>query len=539
MRKIERLFIGAGLVAGLVVIGSCMWNSVKNTDDNSRVVAHTDTKYGAFLAAQHAITVNDFERAAEFSAALTDVDYAVVQNTRLMSRFLSGQMPSDAKMLKSEKSMVARLMYDAWLIDGDDWAGLHARHKKDESALAAPLRIWSAIANNYKTDTFNFIKSLPTNESWKSFMRGQIYAQLGDIKRAAENFAGVETEFMNINDYLYMMSFYMHHDMTDRADALRADFTSKPGGMFMLNYDAIPDWSVYTGYKNALAFSLVQNVSHTQIMMYSDLAILLLRFAQITAPEFAQNNNTVDYYMGQFFYTNAGDYAKYFSRVSSDSPFYLFATLRMAERDGDYAALESALREHPLFVPAVTKMVAHYTSLGNRRAALRIVNRALSNDDISDVGHAFFLKNRAQIYFMFGDFDAAQSDLHAASDILIADPDILSIQAKIWAAQNREIETAYEYAMTLVKRDPTDIFAWDTLGCVVATREGAAAALDLLTRVGEVSSTDSGLFERLGDLYVETGDNASARDAYTRALELADDGLVIIPSVKRKLRKIK
>lgn len=540
MKKIESLFIGVGLVAGLAVVGGQMWRMNAKPDASASVAfANADTKYGAFLAAQHAISVNDFDRAAAFAAELDGTDYAIVRDTRLMSQFLAGQLPADAASLKNEKSMAARLIYDAWLVGQGDWAGLHARHKKDESALAAPLRIWPAIANNYRTDTLRFIDSLPTNDSWKSFVRGQIYAELGDFDRAVENFANVNTDFMNINDYLYVMSFYTHHGYDDRAAALRAEFTSRPGGMYMLNYPDVPDWSVYSGYRNALAFSLVQNVSHTQVMMYSDLAVLLLRFAQITAPEFARSNGAVDYYLGQFFYTNAGDYASYFARVPETSPFYLFAAMRMTGPDGDISALDSALRTHPLFVPGVDRVVAHHIAHGNRRAALRTVNRALENRDISDTGHAFFLKSRARINFMFGDMDAAQSDLHAAADVLVADPDILSIQAKIWVAQNREIETAYEYAMTLVKRDPTDIVAWDTLGCVVAAREGADAALELLARVGDVAATDSALFERLGDLYVKTGDNAAARDAYMRALELADDGFVIIPSVERKIRKLK
>ena len=110
-------------------------------------------------------------------------------------------------------------------------------------------------------------------------MRGQIYAETGDIAKAAADFSKVDSGFMNINDYLYIMSFYRQNNMTELADVLRDSFTGQPGGMFMVDFDDIPDWSNYSGIKNALAFSLIQNVSHTQVMMYSDLAVLLLRFA--------------------------------------------------------------------------------------------------------------------------------------------------------------------------------------------------------------------------------------------------------------------
>lgn len=538
MKKIESLFVTISLFAAIAITSGAIWNTTHKMGQGEKYEFPT-TKYGAFLATQHAIYVNDFDTANDLTQNLRDIQYPIVQNTIYISDFLSGRMPFDAHLLKNEKGMPAQLVYDAYLIQNDMWKELHNRHKTDESALAAPLRIWSAIANDWRTNTFKFIDRLPTNASWKSFVRGQIYAELGDTDTAAENFAAVSPDFMNINDYLYIMSFYTHHDMADAAAQLRDDFTARPGGMFMRGYDNIPDWSVYAGYKNQLAFSLVQNVSHTQIMMYSDLAMLLLRFAQITAPEFAETNSVVDYYLGNYFWNNSGDYGAHFARISPDSPFYLFGVLRNVEKNGNIDELQDALREHPLFVPAVNKLVGYHIQHGNKRAALRVINRAIKDKNLNDAGRAFFTKGRAQIYFAFGDMDAAQQDLRDASEILVMDAEIISLQAKIWAAQNRELDNAYDYAMMLVQQNPTDILAWDTLGVVVAQREGVEAALEVLERVGEVSETCSSLFEHLGDIYAITGDVDKAVEAYMRAIDLSDDGLTVIPVIERKIRKIK
>jgi len=538
MKKIESLFVGAALIGALGVTGALLWRASHHAN-NDVVHQYPTTKYGAFLAAQHAVYVNDFDAAAEYTNVLRDTDYAIVQNTRMISEFLSGRLPADVAWLAKEKNAPAHLIYDAYLVVNDKWDDLYKRHKKDESALSAPLRIWSSVATGRSADALKFIDKLPTNESWKAFVAGQIYAEIGDIKRAAVEFANVRPEFMNINDYLYIMSFYKKNGMDDDAGALRTEFTSRPGGMFMLDYESIPDWDMFAGFRNALAFSLVQNVSHTQIMMYSDLAILLLRFAQIVGPDFGRSSDAINYYLGQFFFNNNGDYAGYFEKIDPQSPFHLFGVLRIAEKSGDMRKLTRALRDNPLFVPAVNTLVAHNIKNGDRRGALRVINRALKDDNLTDKGRAFFLKSRAHIHYMFGDFDAAQSDLRTASDTLIVDPEIMSLQAKIWAAENREIENAYDYAMTLVKRDPTDVMAWDTLGCVVAVREGIDAALDVLIRVGEVSHTCSSLYEHLGDLHMSAGDTVRARDAYIRAIDLSDDGLVIVPNVQRKLRKIK
>ena len=538
MKKTHSLFIGVALVAIMAVIGGAVWYHNWAGDANKNHVYPT-TQYGAFLAAQHAIYVNDFDNAATFAAELNDTDYSIVQSTKFLSDFLSGHMPDGVVILEEEINTASRLIYDAHLVQTDDWDELYTRHKKDESALAAPLRIWASVATDKTKSALKFINGLPTNESWQHFITGQIYAQQGDATKAADEFAQVRIDFLNINDYLYLMSFYHHNNLMDAAHKLHDDFTARPGGMYMLDYDNVPDWSMFSGYANQLAFSLVQTVSHTQIMMYSDLAILLLRFAELTGPDFGQNSDAVNYYLGQFFYNNVGDYEKYFSKISQDSPFYLFAVLRTAEQSDDMDALYDALDKNPLFVPAINKLIAYNVQNGNRRAALRVINTALDDEHLNDVARAFFLKSRAHIYYMFDDMDAAQDDLYDASQTLPLDGEILALQSKIWAAQGREIENAYDYAMMLVKQDPTDIMAWDTLGRVITVREGAQAALDVVARVAEVSATCSSLFEQLGDLYVAVDDYKLARDAYTRAIELSDDGLVVVPDVQKKLRKIR
>lgn len=536
MKKIETLFIGVALVVAVAVTGGVMWHRVMVDADTSVPVA--GSRYGDFLAAQHALSINDFERAAEFSANLP-TEYPAVANTKILAEFLSGRMPENADMLGKDKALHATLIYDAYLVQNDRWDDFYKQHKSDSGVLMAPLRIWGAVATNHTQDALKWIDDVPTSDAWKHFVRGQIYAEQGDIKKAATEFAAVGVDFMNLNDYMYIMSFYRAHDMADAARELHAEFTGRPGGMFMLDNDFAPDWSQYAGYKNALGFSLIQNVSHTQIMMYSDLAIVMLRIAQMTAPGIGVQSDVINYYVGQYFFNNGGDYQQYFKKIQRDSPFHPFAILKDAENNNDISSVRAVLREYPLFVPAMNYMVGHYASKGERRRALRILNGALNDERVSNLMHAFLLKSRAHIHYLFGDYSAAASDLHAASDVLGMDAEIMALQAKIWAAEKREIENAYQYAMTLVQHAPSDVLAWDTLGHVVAVREGPDAALDVLERVGGVANTCSSLFEHLGDLWAGRGETVRAKAAYNRALELADDGLVVIPHIEKKLRKLK
>ncbi len=495
------------------------------------------TKYGAFLAAQHAIYVNDFKSASDFAQTFSDVSYETPQRTYHLAEFLNGKLPESPEKLAKNTDAASRFIYDAYLVKNEKWDALYNRHKGDKSALYAPLRIWSGIAKNRVTETLKYIDSLESNSSWKSFVRGQIYAETGNTDRAASEFAKVSSDFMNINDYIYLMSFYKTNNLVSAAENLRKSFTSSPGGMFMLTYDDFPDWNSFSGYKNALAFDLIQNVSHTKIMLFSDLSVLMLRFAQVISPENVWIHDSINYYMGQFFSNMGGDYIEHFESLDANNPFYLFAKMRIAEETNSVDALKDILSRQPLFIPAINKLVAIYTGTGDKKAALRVINRALQNDELSPAGRLYLIKRRALVYFLFDDLNAAQSDIHEVAQSAKMDSEILTIQARIWASQEREIENAYDYAMMMVKHDPTDIVAWDTLAVVVLAREGNDAALDILARVGRSANSCSALFEHLGDAYMRNGEKENAKNAYIRAIELSPDGFSVAPKIRKKLRK--
>ncbi len=539
MKKIESLFTYVSLFAVISVTGAAVWRFSQPLLTQNQTTEFPANKYGAYLAAQHAIYVNDFDQAASFAKDFENTDLPIVLNTTILADFLSGKMPEKADQLKDEKGVAAQLIYDAYLLHKDDWKGIYDRHKKEDSALTAPLRIWSSVAMDKSADALKFIEKLKTNDSWKAFVRGQIYAETGKVDLAVKEFEKVSIDFMNINDYLYIVSFYKHHKMDAAADTLQANFTERPGGMYMLNVKVSADWANYSGNKNALSFSLIQNVSHTQIMMYSDLSLLLLRFAELAQSDDAKDKNALNYYLGQYFYNNGGDYKKYFTSIKSDSPFYSFAMMKLAEKTDDINELRAAAEANPLFVPAVNKLVAKYVQAGDKKKALAVVDRALKNANLTETGRAFFLKTRANIHLTFGDLEDAQKDIRAAADVLPVDAGILAIQSKIWSAERRELETAYEYAIALVRQNPTDIESWDVLGMAVWAREGAEAGLEVIERVGQITETCSVLFEHLGDLHLELGNKKLARDAYLRAIDLSADGLTVVPKLEKKIKNLK
>jgi tetratricopeptide (TPR) repeat protein len=539
MKKIETLFAGISLLAVIIVTGAAVWHFGRPARLSAPGYEYPATKFGAFLAGQHAIYANDFDRAAEFAQEFKDSDLPIVLNTVILSDFLSGRLPPKADALRDEKGGAAQLVYDAHLLDKGDWQGVYDRHKKDDSALGAPLRIWSSVAVGKSDDALKFIDKLKTNDSWMAFVRGQVYVETDRPDKAAKQFEQVSIEFMNINDYLYIVSFYRHFGMDAAADRLQTEFTEYPGGMYMLNVGIQADWANYSGLNNALAFGLIQNVSHTQVMMYSDLSLLMLRFAELARREKSPNSDALNYYLGQYFYNNGGDYGKYFLSIGKNSPFYSFAMMKIAEKTGDISELKAAAEANPLFVPAVAKLVAKHVQTGEKKKALRVAERALGHKNLTETGRAFFLKIRANIHLAFDDPNAAQADIRAAADVLPTDAEILAIQSRIWSAEKRDLNTAYEYAIALVRQNPTSIEFWDTLGMAVWAKEGAQAALEVIERVGQISETCSVLFEHLGDLHAEMGNKKLARDAYLRAIDLSDDGLTVVPKLKKKIKNLR
>jgi len=536
MTKSKTLFfIFLTLALGFFVYALSQHSSIINKSSTQDELPAT--KYGAFLAAQHAIYANDFDRAADFYASLKDVSYEVVQDTYSMIEFLGGKVPNNVESFADEQNIAARLIYDASLAKNNQWKDMYKRFHTNESAVYAPFRIWSGIGAGHKDDVLKYIESVESNPSWKAFVCGQIYAESGDIKKAAEEFARVRTDFMNINDYFYIMSFYRAHGLHENEEILRKSFSETPGGMFLVYHDDIPDWETnFSGIKNVLAFSLAQHVSHTQMMLFSDLSVLMLRFAQIIGPETQFFRDTINYYTGLFFINTRGNYGRFFDSIPKDSPFFLFAKMQTSNSVTD---MKKILNTRPLFIPALNKLVAEYIRAGDKNNALLVINRMLTNEKLSDSGRSYLMKRRAFVHMLFRNYEQAQEDIHEVSKLQIIDSEILMIQARIWVAQNREIENAYNYAMALVRRDPTDISAWDTVATVVLVREGNDAALDILERISATANTCSALFEHLGDAYVVAGKYELALESYNRAIELSEDGLVIVPNIKKKIRKIK
>lgn len=538
MKETKKFYTGIFLIFCVVfcsyLIGQKIFDI--NRRDANQIGIVEDTDFGNFLIAQHALFSNDFEKAANAASSIKS-DNKIIKNVQNLADFFSGKLPKNPEKLKDSKELIDSLIYDAFLIQKEDWKSVYNRHDKDKTILAAPLRIFPGVKQGKTKEILKYIDSLAIDNSWKSFVRGQIAVLNNDVETAAKEFANVHPDFMNINDYLYLMSFYQENGMVEDMKILRDDFVAKIGGMYIADYPEIPAWSNYAGYQNNLVFAIIQNISHMQVMVYTDLSLAFLRFAQIISSE--ANLDAVNYYLGQYYFHNKGDYRTCFQNIKKSSPLYLFGQMHIAEKNQDLKTIKKIVHDNPLFVTGIQLVIREYVKNGDKTGAIRVLNRALKNKNIPDTGRVYILTQRAYIYLMFNNPKRAQEDLDTVKVISEnITPDIMSLQAYTWLLQNKNLDAAYNYAMGLVKQNTSDVYAWDLVARIVAKKEGLINGLDIMESIG-VAANISSFYEHLGDMYVEYGDKEKALRAYKQALDLSEDCLIVVPFVEKKIRKLK
>lgn len=536
-------YVATAFFVAMVGASASLWNYTnKKSDSTEQNYKFADSKFGNYLAAQHAIYVNNFDTASKLLAGTS------MKNDKILADFLAGNpiSESDAASFKTSTDFSGRMIYVAHLAQSGNWEKIYSMSKMDNSAFFAPIRIWSGIACNKTKEVLKFVEKSPVNESWKSFVIGQIHAENKKIDTAAKYFEKVSIDFINLNDYLYLLAFYKNANLNERANKLQQEFTARAGGIFTLQYDLSPDFANYSGIGSNMAFGLIQSVSHSGQLNETDVAIVLLRIAG-----FALNGKTagdldiaLNYYIGNYFWATGGDYwNKYFSTIPKSSPYRPFVLMKFAESAGNdneiSKKLNDVISDNSLFIPAINKLVSKNMQAGRGKDAIKIINRALNNDKLTDQGRAFMLKNRSRIYLSMNKLQSAQQDIVDALDIMPNDAEIMNTQARIWIANKSNLNNAYAYALALVKKFPSELEYWDTLGLSVRSNEGAKEALEIYERISKVAMSCSSLFEHLGDIYVDLGDHNKAADSYNRAIALSHDGLVSIPALNKKLRNIR
>ncbi|MCL2369525.1 MAG: hypothetical protein FWC83_02515 [Alphaproteobacteria bacterium] len=534
----KKSFFVVAVMTSAIVLGTItnQWGGAGRT---SAQVFESD--FGNFLAFRHAIHTDNFDAVMRYAHRLKDIDAPRVQSQIAVSLFLAGNPGDSAAALSDDKNLSAQIAYYSYLASKGDWATLFRLSRQSDSVLLSPFRIWSGVATRHWTLTLRFIDSMPHNDDWKHFKRGMVFAETNRPAQAREQFSHVPADFLSLNDFLYMMTFLRENNFHDDADFLMKEFTSGPGGAYITNDNIPSSFDEFRGPNNAFAFSMIQSVAHSPFIASTSAALMLLRAAEQIGDD-SENNDALNFYLGAHFFDNNEErFKKYFASINPQSAFAPHAMMRIAESLPTVRAqtreLERILREYPLFMPALARLVNMNLQNCDMRGSLRIVNRALAAENMSDEQRGYLFKMRARIYRQSGRLENATDDAMRAMDILPNNPAILGEMARIWALTGENLFEANTFANSLINRFPTDVDSWVTLAMVVSANEGNDEALEILTRVARVAEHNSLLFKLLGDAFMKDNNLIRASGAYQRAIELSGDGQTCLRDLRQRLRR--
>lgn len=508
-----------------------------NKENNIEGYKYPETDLGIFLNIQHAMNISDFETASILSKK--DIKNFNLDNINVLSSFMNGELVPIKNKKVEINNITIEFIKDAEFIKNNNWQSVYKRHSKDNIILMAPFKIWSSVAVGKYDEAIKFVLKLKTSSSLKNFLLGQIYVEKKDIKKAAYHFANVETSFMNLNDYLYVSSFYKKYKFQNLLKDLKNKFSEAPISSFVIKKENYPDWINFSGPANQLAFSIIQNLSHTGLLRYSNLSLIMLRFAEIIQTE-QKDKDSIYFYLGQHSFNNNGEFGSFFDKIDNDSYFKPFAEIIKIEKTKNLKELNKIIKENPLFLPGIYKLASNYIQNGEEKEFIKLINKSLKDKDLQDNGRIFLLKLLLKNYLIFDDLIKAQETLEKISNLTKKkDTDYILLQSLIWIKNKQQIEDAYKNAIKIIKNNSSNIDAWIVLGYAIKEKEDADSAIEVVSRVAKISTTNSHLFELLGDLYKETNKEEEAKKAYLKAKELSSDGNTSIIKLDKKLDKLK
>ena len=529
----KHIIISLITISSLLSIGCIFFYKTNHKYDYK----YPETDFGIFLDIQYAMNINDFETASKLSKK--DLKNFNTDDIKILSSFMNGELIPIKDKKININTLALEFIKDAEYIKNNDWQSVYKRHNKDNVVLMAPFKIWSSIAIGKYDEAIKYILKLKTSSSLKNFLLGQIYSEKGEIKKAAYHFSNVKTDFMNLNDYIYISSFYNKYKFKNTLTNFKNKFSDTPLSSFVIKKDIYLDWNNFSGLSNQLAFNIIQNLSHTDLLKYSNLSLIMLRFAEII-----QNNQTnrdiVFFYLGQYFLNNNGNYQLFFNQINDNSFFKPFVEMLKTEKSDDLKELDKIVKKNPLFLPGIYKLVLKHIQKGEEKKAIKLINKSLEDTDLKDTSRTFLLKLLLKSYLAFNNLNKAQDILDEILKInKKKDIDYILSQSLIWVKNKEQIEEAYKNAILIIKNNSSSIDAWIVLGYAVREKEGVNSAIEVISRVGKISSTNSHLFELLGDLYKEINKNEEAKKAYLKAKELSNDGNSSIPELDKKIKKLK
>ncbi len=535
MLKIKKyslyFIIPASLVAGLIYYNQIRLNNHKY---DQQPVEQNGNPYGSYLVARHALYNLDFNKLSKEVEDLEKVKNKEKSISSLIniSSFLSGNFNSkDTTFNKDSDTLFEYFINFSYLFKDNKFNQINQTLFNTPLKIFTSMKIWTDIGlDNYK-NALKTISESKESQNWKNFELGMIANYNKDNKEAITYFKKIKENYININDFIYIYSFYKNNNINENINFPIDEIDLSTKKTYQFN----------TIQQN-LAFSIISYLSHHN-SNESILSLTLLRTAEFLYPEYTPTY----YYLALYFFNqnNWVEFDKNIEKIQKDSFLYEIAQLKSAEKDfilnnknSGYKKINNLIKENPNFYPAITNLVFNYIQDDKTKEAFNILNNLSKNKEISDKNRGLILKLKSHLYLLNNQNDLSEISLFDALYYLPNEISIINDLMYVWAKQNKNLDEADKLMSSIIKNNPQNTAFWDTLAYISLKKQDYQFAKNIWNKVSNASDANSVLFEHMGDLYYELENKNEAKKHYKKALELKSDGFINTKNIEKKLKKL-
>lgn len=504
--------------------------------------------YGEYLAARHAVAINEPEIAQKYfdKTLATDSKNPIVMERAFMAATYAADMRRAVNLagqiikIQPENRM-ARLVLALDDIRDGDYKQAQTQIGSAETGVFAALvgsltQAWAAAGDGDREGALARLKTFegkPAFDLFRTYHTAEILDLLGDKAGAQKAYAEAmdasgATSIRIVQAYA---SFQSRQGEMERAQATLKSFLvlSPLHPLALADYERVKAGKalrpVVSSASEGVAEALYGLGSALAQEPGSDLAVLYLRLAIWMRPDFnVAHTLLADTYEQKKQWESA--IASY-GRVAKSSPLYPNARIQAAidlnhlERQPEAIAMLKALAAQD------PKAIEPYVALGDiYRAKEKYAEAA------AEYTHALQMAGSQQpsqwsLYYArgicnerLGKWADAEADLKIALKLSNDHPLVLNYLGYSWIEQGIHLEEALGMIEKAVELRPTDGFIVDSLGWAQYQLGDYPHAVQVLQRAVELEPADSTINDHLGDAFWKVGRKIEARFQWSHALEM-------------------
>ena len=520
------------------------------------------TALGDYVAARHAVAVNDPKTAAKyFDAALADDgDNVLVLDQALSTATSAGEMSRAVSLARrviklAPDHRMARLILSLNDIRNGDYAEAHQEIGNAQSGVFMALvgaltQTWASAGAGDKAAALASLKTFedkPAFDLFRTYHQALVLDLLGDAEGARKAYreamdASGGGSIRIVEGYA---SFLSRQGESDKAIAVMKAFVAMSprhpialADLKMLE-SGKPMKPIVADASDGMAEALYGLGSALAQERGSDLAIIYLRLAIWMRPDFdVANTLLADTYEEQKLWQFAVDA---YGKVGRSSPLYENAQIQSAidlnrlDKQAEAIAMLQALAK------ADANSIEPYVALGDiYRAKEKYAEAA------EQYTHALSVAGKEKrehwtLYYALGicnerlgNWPVAEKNLKHALKLSGENPLVLNYLGYSWIEQGTHLKEALAMIEKAVSLRPTDGFIVDSLGWAQYRLGDYPQAVRVLQRAVELEPGDSTINEHLGDAFWKVGRQIEARFQWSHALEM-DPEADRVEGLKNKL----